>query len=484
MKYTSRLEVRFELPSGLELRVFHVSGRERISEPYFFDVEFVRADGGAAKPCELAEPGVLVFSRNGEDVRKIFGVVAELERRLVYGDHGPSFRARLCPRMNFLSLVQKQDVYMEQSVVDIFKSTLAMFGIDGPDDVDFERFAAKYPARDFVVQYAESDLSFIRRLAEHVGISFFFEHRRGSDRLVFTDANVGFRHHRKPTTLVVATERADEGGVVSLNAVERMTSRQFVVSDYNYRTPDLEISGASKAAFGTGGGVVAWGDHLKTPEEAAALANIRAEESAAWQSVYRGTSQLVELASGTHYALEGAGVDGVRVLMAEVEHELRQPLGLHGSEAEPARYENTFVATDAARPFRPQRLTKKPVIAGLVTGIIAGRVPGKDEIAAPIDEHGRYIVRFLFDTVADGERMASRPVRMAQPSVGADYGVQFPNHAGTEVLMAFVNGDPDRPIIVGAVHNALTPAHVTTESAVDNVIRTASGITMRFRDLA
>lgn len=116
-----------------------------------------------------------------------------------------------------------------------------------------------------------------------------------------------------------------------------------------------------------------------------------------------------------------------------------------------------------------------------MTGIIdAGKTGG--QAYAPIDEHGRYRVRFLFDTTPAGTRPVSCPVRMLQNHVGENYGTHFPLRAGAEVLVGFVNGDLDRPVIVGAVPNPLKPSPVTAREPVAHRIRTASGITFEIVD--
>src|SRR5690606_20497107 len=130
---------------------------------------------------------------------------------------------------------------------------------------------------------------------------------------------------------------------------------------------------------------------------------------------------------------------------------------------------------EAIRPeetFRPKRVTPKPRITGLLTGMVES---SSDSEYADVDDHDRYRVRFLFDTAAPGERQASRPVRMMQPHSGPGYGMHFPLRGGVEVLIAFVGGDPDRPIIAGTMPNPRTPSPVTQSNRERNVIRTGAG---------
>jgi len=153
-----------------------------------------------------------------------------------------------------------------------------------------------------------------------------------------------------------------------------------------------------------------------------------------------------------------------------------------GGDAEESDYKNTFVGIDAKQHYRPPRVTPRPRIHGLLTGIVEAKSSTDVERYARVDDEGRYWIKFLFDNVPLGERRASRPVRRAQPTVGPDYGMHFPLRPGIEVVMAFVNGDPDRPIIVGAVHNTRTPNPVMSKIGRTNMLKTASGIKMRFKD--
>ena len=163
-------------------------------------------------------------------------------------------------------------------------------------------------------------------------------------------------------------------------------------------------------------------------------------------------------------------------------HRLIQSVSTHGGASD-ERYTNSFTAIDATLTYRPPRITPKPRIHGLLTGVV--EQPPVTEITkhAVIDDDGRYTIRFLFDTAPVGQNKASRPVRMIQPHAGPDYGIHFPLKPGIEVLLAFVNGDPDRPLIVGAVPNPETPSPVRNQNSLMNRIKTVSGIMFEMKDM-
>jgi type VI secretion system secreted protein VgrG len=224
--------------------------------------------------------------------------------------------------------------------------------------------------------------------------------------------------------------------------------------------------------------VVEYGTHAKTSDEAKTLAEVRAQERLAGQLVYTGRSGVPALSAGTRVTIANHPDKGsLELLITEAEHEARQIVSARSQTEEPG-YANTFRAIPALRTYRPPRITPKPRIAGLVTGIIDPGEAGRGARYAQIDEQGRYLVRFLFDTTPPGERPASGRVRMVQNHAGEGYGTHFPLHPGVEVVIGFIDGDPDRPLIVGAVPNPIKPSPVTRAEAGLHRIRTSTGITM------
>jgi type VI secretion system secreted protein VgrG len=140
---------------------------------------------------------------------------------------------------------------------------------------------------------------------------------------------------------------------------------------------------------------------------------------------------------------------------------------------------NEFVAIRNDVVYRPKRVTPRPTIAGVLYATVDGPNLG---LPAPIDSLGQYKVVLPFDVAAEGGGKCSRWIRMAQPMSGPNYGVQFPLHEGAEVLLAHVEGDPDRPIIVGSPPNTLNVAPVTSANPTKSIMRTLSGITVEFQD--
>jgi type VI secretion system secreted protein VgrG len=480
---TPRAEARLESndfdASGLQ--VHRVLGREAISQLYRFEIDFVSLDRAPLPLRDLAgAEATLVFEAEGEEPRRIHGMIAEATDLLTSEPGYRSYRVVLVPRMHRLALVEFQEVFLRQSVPAVIAQKLELVGLGG-SDVE-TRFVDAYPEREIVVEYKETDLAFVSRLAEHLGISFFFLDHDGRDRVVFTDHDGGFGAAREEGK-VPFRARGERSSVYALEETSRVMPKNFVVTDYNYTTPRLDVSGRHASPRGFAGGVVEYAANAPTPGECKKLAEIRAQERAALHNYFQGESTLFAFHAGLRFQLEGhPGLDGDKdLLLVEVTHHFSQPVALHGARSE-GGYHNTFRAVAAGSAYRPPRVTPKPRIFGLLTAVVEPRKEGVGK-HADVDEVGRYTVRFHFDLTPLGERQrSSAPVRMIQPHAGTGYGIHFPLHPGVEVAIAFEDGDPDRPLIVGAVPNAVTASPVTRANAGMSRIQTATGIRITIRD--
>lgn len=467
------LTVRIESGSfpGDLTRVYRLTGKEVISQPFWFEVGIAVKGTEGVDIAEVTGSDIdIVFERAGAEIRRVHGMIAEVHDLLARLHEYRAYRLRVTPRAVRLTLVETSEVTMNQTVPDIIKNKLQLVGLSG-SDVEM-RLLASYPPREFVAQYQETDLAFIGRLTEHLGISYFFHNQSGQDTIVFTDHAGGF----EPLPEAVRYNEVGEGPhVFELEARARVIPSMFVVRDYNYRQPLLDLTAEQPAPTGYAGGVIEFGGHYKTPAEGKALAQVRAEEQQSTQLVYEGKSGVPAIGAGVKFTMEEHPYLGSAELLAvEVEHRAYMPGVIPDPAERKQHYINIFRAVPAEQTYRPPRITKKPRITGIVTGIV-DTGPGGSTEYAQIDDQGRYMVRLLFDTAATGG-MVSRPVRMAQNHAGANYGTHFPLKPGVEVIIAFVNGDPDRPIIVGAVPNPLTPSPVDVANRTTHRIKTKAGI--------
>ncbi|WP_233561966.1 type VI secretion system Vgr family protein [Sorangium cellulosum] len=464
------------------LRVRGVHGKEAIGQLFSYDIDVVCSDGAELSIEQvLGATASLVFEVEGAEERAVHGMIAEVEDRHETESAFRSYRLRLAPRAFRATLVELQQVFLDTSVPKLIQHKLSMVGL-GPEDVVM-RLYRDHPDREMIVQYKETDLAFISRLAEHLGISFFFEHEAGRDVMVFTDEQTGFQPLPGGGT-VGFRPRGERRDVFELKEQARAFPATYVMQEYNYRTPRLDMTAAHESPAGLGGGVVEYGAHHKTPEEGQRMAQIRAEERASSSRYFECRSDELQLIPGAVFALEGhPRLDGARFLAVEVEHRAVQPVAIEGSGGGEQEYVNRARLVRAEQAYRPPRTAPRPRIHGVVTALVEPLPDGGIGAVSPIDEQGRYRVRFHFDAGDPASReFPSRLVRMIQPHAGPNYGVHFPLKPGIEVLIVFIDGDPDRPMIVGSTPNPITPSPVTREVSLMHRIETSTGILIEMRD--
>jgi type VI secretion system secreted protein VgrG len=463
------------------LFVYRVEARERISALCEVDVEVVQLEQGNLGLDELSGAHIRIdIERAGEVLRSFNGVVAHVTDFADRETGSSGFRLTLVPRLWFARLVETLEVFLDTSVPDVFRGKLGLLDLVETTDYLLD-LDGVYRRREMVVQYAESDLQFLQRWCEHLGVFYYFTSEPGESRskLVFGD-HVG-AYGAVAQHEVAYCGEGEKSGVYRLEVDRQLIPKFFICRDYNDQLPAMELSAKHRLDQGFGGGVIQYGLDYNTEDEGKRFAKIRAEERLATQERFRGTSDQPGFAPGHTFSLTDHPNHGGDLVILEVVHRITQQITGNAEVDEPGRYENDFVAIDASRCFRPPRLTPVPKVSGVVSGIVE---TGHAEIErhAKLDDQGRYTVRLLFDTSSPDGRKASCPIRMIQPSSGTGYGVHFPLKPGIEVAVAFRGGNPDRPVIVGAVPNPITPSPIDAAVATKSRIKTRSGILIEFED--
>ncbi len=456
------------------LYVYVVSGRESLSRPFSFDVQLVVTDGEALDlETVIAAEVCLVLSRGEAVVRRVHGIVTEAHRLAELQSGMAAYRIVIEPRITRLSYVFNLEVFVKRSVDDIVTSKLEKFGL--AQGTDFEwRLNDALPTQELTIQYRETDLAFVSRLLEHHGLCYYFEHLETHDKLIITDNAAAF------TTLgresVSYRGRGEQMDVYEMAYRRRLVPKNYICRDYSYNNPNLRLqSERVSLAEGDFGGVFDYGLHFQTIDQGNALARKLADRHLADRDVYSGESDLPDFAPGHTWSLTDHPSDNPNLLVVEVTHELTRPA--RGAATTDAHaYKNHFTAIPGARMYRPPLLTALPRIHGFLHAVVQTDPNGTVSQYAELDAEGRYLVKFRFDYSAaqDGQASSCR-LRLMQSSAGPGYGTHFPLRPGVEVLVAFIDGNPDRAIIVGAAPNAVTPSPVGASNSRKSRIRTGSG---------
>jgi type VI secretion system secreted protein VgrG len=461
--------------------LWSLHGRERLSSLYEFDLVLDRATAYTEEQMRDLLKAPCAVAMGEADGEVVHGLLSSIE--LLDGSSTVSarYRATLVPGVWLLTLARTNRLFQKVKVAAMVEQILTLYGL--AKGTDFEIAAwDKGPEREYIVQYEESDWDFIQRWLEHEGYFYWFEHQASGEKLVIKHASSSCPPI-PGNAAVPFRDRNDLGAsgstILEWRVKEQRIAARVLLSDYNYRRPTSRVVAKADADKDDGfGSVFLHGEHFKDQGEGDALAKVRAERLACEKKTIRGATDCARFRVGHTFQLENhfmADQDGDYLITAIVHR-----AGRWGDVAGGDRYRAQFAAIPKKVPFRPERLTPWPRIVGVMHAHIDGDAAGT---YAQIDDLGRYRVKLPFDGSGSGGSGASRWIRMAQHYSGPGYGSHFPLHKGSEVILAHVDGNPDRPIIVSSVPNPATLSPSTSQNATQSVIHTASGIRIEMEDL-
>jgi type VI secretion system secreted protein VgrG len=458
--------------------VLRVDGVDALSEPYHFVVSLRASDELSVDDLvgrrALLELSSEVFPLEGEPVpgddsviignagvlRRVSGILFSAETTPEpYG-----YRVALVCPLAKLALNRSIRIYQDRSSVEVVLDVLARNGV-----AVSTRLLASYERRDYCVQYRETDFHFVSRLLEEEGIAYHFEHRGSAPLLVLTDDPGAFADLAgaivfRPTDGL--TRRTES--IHSLREHRELRPSRVSLADRNPRRPLLDLAAEDHSGSEDPGDVYDFFGKFGKSERAQRLARVRREELDVSRHFLTVASNSVRLAAGRVIRLVDHADDRLNGehLVVRVEHTAIEPLFHEGA---PSHYDNTVTllpldtGDGRRRAFRPARTTPRPVALGVHTA----SVDGQGQPVA-VDELGRVKVRFHWDRQGTG----SYWIRVSEAWAGLGYGTLFTPRDGQEVLVSFLEGDPDHPIIVGRVYNATQP--LPDAAPTMSVIRTAS----------
>lgn len=468
--------------------------REALSEPFSLEVALRVTSGTIDMQTAVGEAVHFESGRTGlgQEPQVYNGIIAAIE--LVHEATDIAYwRAIVVPKLWRLGLAYHSRVFTVGTVPEIIEAVLLDEGLTSRDF----RFAlnGSYPSLEHVAMYRESSLAFISRLCEREGISYYFEHEGDRHRMVLVDDLGGHPEARGAVRMIPYADDdvlSDEG-FFEFSYEMRALPGQVRVTDYDYLRPSIEIGAGATIQNRPTGVVVEHGEFVPLPDEERRYAEIRAEEILCREQWFKGWGRVQGLRTGFTFPVSGHELSRLddEYLAVEIEAEGFELEASQGEEA--AQLARLFElegkrgvvvnvgAIPKATQFRPTRVTPWPRIHGVVDGVVDGMASSD---YAQVDAQGRYKVRLRFDEsdLLDGQ--ASTWVRMLQPHGGSVEGMHFPLRKQTEVQVAFLGGDPDRPVIVAAAPNAVESSKVVRSNHTQNVIHTGGDNTITMEDQA
>jgi type VI secretion system secreted protein VgrG len=438
--------------AGGELQLVGLHGEEAIGELFVFHLELASANAAIDLASVIGQEASASLALDGGKTRYFSGVVSRLVQ---CGGNADSaiYRAELRPWLWWLTLEIDARIFQQQSVPQIVMALFREFGF--PDFRD--NLKGSYAARDYCVQYNESAFDFISRLMEEEGIFYYFEHAAGSHTMVLVDGGDDY-----PTCAGLASARYQATGgsrdaidlVYRCEAEQRAVPAKFASGDFHFETPAAPLAANAEGKAGRMR-VYEYPGGYRASEAGTSLAKLRMQALAHSREAVSGESTCRAFTAGHGFGLSGHYRDDLNAdyVLRRVRHSLRHD-----------GYSNSFDAFPRSLPFRSLLRTPRARIFGTQTATVVGKAG--EEIWT--DNHGRIKVQFHWDQRGKRDENSSCWIRVAQSWAGKGWGSFFLPRIGQEVIVSFLDGDPDRPLVTGAVYNA---EQVVPESLPTNQTR-------------
>jgi type VI secretion system secreted protein VgrG len=451
--------LRVTTPFGGDvLRLVQFSGREAISEPFLFHLT-MQADDANLDPTQIVgAPVTVCLSPDTTPTRNFNGIVTRFLHAGGYGDQA-IYLADLAPRLWLLTLGTDRLVYQNLSVPDIVKQLLTAANV-----VFEDKLTDTYTARDYCVCFDETPFAFISRLMEEEGIYYFFTFSDTGHTMVLADNASAHATLAGAETVTFAPENIPVPAILHVSQFDlvcKIVVQQHTINDYNYTMSATALLAETKGTSGRGAHYVYPGRHTAAAS-GSRLAQIHTDAQQADSTIAQGTGRCHPMVAGGRFTLQGHPrntLNGAHILRSVTHH------------ATDGMYSNAFDTFAATVPFRAPLQTPRPRVAGMHTAVVVG--PAGEEIWS--DKLGRVKVQFHWDRFGKHNETSSCWVRVAQTSAGQGWGHLFLPRIGQEVLISYIDGDPDRPLITGSVYNdAQTTPVVLPGAQTQSVIRTRS----------
>ncbi len=455
----------------LLLRAFH--GEDRISGLFRYTLELVSEDK-SLDFTEIVGKGVTVTMLLADGGKAyIHGIVGrfaqagtDVRRTTYYAD--------LHPSLWLLTLSSDCRIFQNKTAPEIVKQILQDRGVTDIED----SLTGSYSQREYCVQYMETDFDFISRLMEDEGIYYFFTHANGKHTLVLADdssAHKPVTAYPKVRMRPIAAEWEEEGSIEECTVEESPVTAKYQAGDYNFEMPSTDLLATSSGEGATTVYEYPAGRQLKADVESKTSLLLQSLES--HKKLLRGRGSCRPFRAGAKFTLAGHGRDEFNA------DYLIRSVSFRGDQS--AAFTNSFECQPLATPFRAPRTTPRPRIYGAQTATVVGK--SGEEIWT--DKYGRIRVHFHWDRLGKKDEKDSCWVRVSQAWAGKQWGSFCLPRVGQEVVVGFLEGDPDRPIVTGSVYNAeqtlpySLPDNQTRSTIKSNSSKGGSGFNeIRFED--
>jgi type VI secretion system secreted protein VgrG len=458
------------------LLLANLSGREAMSELFEFRVQLYSENGAIAPKDVLTTSATISIQLRTADPRYFNGIFADFAQAGFDRKTGLyAYEGTIVPWFWLLTLYSNCQIFQNKSVPDIVDAVLGARSLSNYE----KNLSGTYSPREYCVQYRETDLNFLARLLEQEGIAWYFKHENGKHTLVLTDQTKSAPE--APQTPVSWLGSAPVGAVSPQTSIWSLDHRNTVrtakaaLTDYNFETPATSLLSSTNTIVqraNTTQEVYDYPGLYTATADGANYVKVLMEEFETAAETVDGSSDCETFAPGYQFTLSEHFRDDYNTayLLTSVTHTASQSGYVAGS-SEAFQYQNRFQAMPVTVAYRPPRRARRPTISGLQPAVVVG--PSGEEIY--VDKYGRVKVQFFWDRVGKKDENSSCWVRVASIWAGKNWGWITHPRIGQEVLVDFLEGDPDRPVVVGRMYNAdQMPPYALPDNMTQSVMKTRS----------
>jgi len=453
--------LQMSLPGVDPLYVTSFAGREEISRLFHFNLDLISDKPGDVTVEKIVGKRISFSVANAENERRWFdGFVSRFEvgdeEKKKKGKVG-NFQVEVVPWLWFLTQTSDCRIFQDKTVKEIVEQIFKDLSFS---DYEFQ-IGEGYRKWEYCVQYRETDFNFVSRMLEEEGIFYFFKHEQGKHTLVLCDSTAAYQ----PGPNADLDCPTDYGGYSQTDHLKdwehqyEYHSGKWAQTDYNFKTPQTDLMSKTNVRGDISLDkidkyeIYDYPGSFREKDKGKSLVDIRMQEEEVSYEEVDASGNCCDLSPGTTFSVgkhRQSAVNGKAFLVTSIQHSASEPRSYESGQGGGEGYSNSFSCIPEAVLFRPARITPKPIVQGIQTAVIVG--PKGEEIHC--DKYGRVKVQFHWDREGKKDEKSSCWIRTAHNIAGKEWGFQAIPRIGQEVVVDFLEGDPDCPLIVGSVYNA------------------------------
>lgn len=467
-----------ETPLGKDaLLLTAFSGTEELSRLFTYELEFL-SEKKSIPDKDIIGKNVTFWVEFPDGKPRHFNGIVNRFAYCGTGDRLSLYRATVVPFFWLLTRTTDCRIFQEKTIPDIIQAVIGEAGFASNLKMDVKGTHEKW---DYCVQYRESDFQFLSRLMEEEGIFYYFKHEQGKHTLVVGDKPVAYATSADSSVQFLSSlsQPEDTDQIKAWEHQYEFKSGKWAHTDYNFETSSTSLLSPTNSVLGLPGAdkfeLFDFPGGYEKKAQGDNDVKLRMEEEEAGYNVVHGESVCRGFSPGHKFQLakhHNPAEQGKGYVVTTVRHQARcDATYVAGSHVNDEIYRNSFTCIPDAVPYRPPRITPKSRIHGVQTAVVTG--PAGEEIYT--DKYGRIKVQFHWDREGKKDDKTSCWIRCSQSIAGKSWGAMTIPRIGQEVVVAYLDGDPDRPLVTGVVYNdAQMPAYALPDEKTKSTIKTNS----------